>query len=72
MPSQIIGTITSLSSTPVNTVSIRIDRYTNFNLAQNLIFLKIGKQLFQNDTAQFQIKSNKQIKRLEIIIVDVM
>ena len=71
MPNQMIGTITNLSSTPANTVSIRIDRYTNFNLVQDPIIIQIGKRLFQNDTAQFLFESSKQIKRVEITVENV-
>lgn len=70
-PNQMIGTITNLSSTPANTVSIRIDRYTNFNLVQDPIIIQIGKRLFHNDTAQFLFESSKQIKRVEIIVEDI-
>ena len=66
-----IGTITNVSSTPANTVSIRIDRYTDFNLVQDPIIIQIDKQLFQNDTAHFLFESSTQIKRVEITVVDV-
>jgi len=66
-----VGTITNVSSTPANTVSIRIDRYTDFNLVQDPIFIEIDKKLFQGDTAQFIFKSTAQIKRVEINVVNV-
>jgi len=68
---QMVGTITNLSSTPANTVSIRIDRYTDFNLVQDPVFITIDKKLFQGDTAQFNFESTAQIKRVEINVVKV-
>jgi len=68
---RMIGTITNLSSTPANTVSIRIDRYTDFNLVQDPMFISIDKKLFQGDTAQFNFESAAQIKRVEINVVSV-
>ncbi len=63
--------ITNISSTPANTVSIRIDRYTDFNLVQDPILILVDKKLFQNDTAQFTFESSEQIKRVEITVEDV-
>jgi len=68
---QMVGTITNLSSTPANTVSIRIDRYTDFNLVQDPVFITIDKKLFQGDTAQFNFESTARIKRVEINVVKV-
>ena len=66
-----VGTITNLSSTPANTVSIRIDRYTEFNLVQDPVFIEIDKKLFQGDTAKFKFESSAKIKRVEITVVEV-
>ncbi|MDB4173601.1 hypothetical protein N9811_02215 [Bacteroidia bacterium] len=70
-PNQMTGMITNVSSTPANTVSIRIDRYTDFNLVQDPLFIVIDKKLFHNDTAKFTFESSAQIKRVEISVVNV-
>lgn len=70
-PDKMIGTITNVSSTPANSVSIRIDRYTHFNLVQDPILIQVDKKLFQNDTAHFTFESSEQIKRVEITVEDV-
>ena len=68
---RMVGTVTNVSSTPANTVSIRIDRYTDFNLIQDPVFIVIDKKLFQGDTAQFIFESSAQIKRVEMNVVSV-
>lgn len=68
---RMIGTITNVSSTPANTVSIRIDRYTDFNLRQDPVFIVVDKKMYHNDTAQFSFESGEQIKRVEITVADV-
>jgi hypothetical protein len=68
---RMVGTVTNVSSTPSNSVSIRIDRYTDFNLVQDPVFIAIDKKLFQGDTAQFSFELSDQIKRVEIDVVSV-
>lgn len=70
-PDRMIGTITNVSSTPANSVSIRIDRYTDFNLVQDPIIIQVNKKLYHNDTAHFIFESSEQIKRVEITVEDV-
>ena len=68
---RMMGTLTNLSSTPANTVSIRVDRYTEFNLVQDPVFIAIDKKLYQGDTAQFIFECSAGIKRVEITVTDV-
>ncbi len=68
---RMVGTVTNVSSTPANTVSILIHRYTSINHIQDPVFIVNDKKLFQGDTAQFIFESSAQIKRVEMNVVSV-
>lgn len=68
---KVVGTLANISSTPAHSVSMKIDRYTDFNLVQDPIFIRIERKLFQGDTAQFILDSSADIKRIETTIISV-